>query len=420
ALPKALEAARKAMAVDPNLPAAHMCTALVYEAQRQPPDSIIAAARRGLRGDSLNGQAWRLIFSQAQVKGDTATMIEALSADMRGDPGNAARRIGYANLLYQMKRYDAAAALLDQGLALFPTDKGMLELKARVCIEGERWTCALEALKAQALADSSLLADSTFLMSAIGVGQRANDGEHLKFFGRAAVAHSPRNTAFWKSFGSGFELTGQPDSAVWAYRKAFELDPSAANGLLVAKPIVEGATYDTAAVGRCRGDTACVARLRRQLVTRLDSARAYLTPAAQSSDTLLRVGAASFMRTAGEKLVRAGALDPAYSWLDPALRLVAPRTPADTGGVRQRVRVNTSFWYVFAAVPRLGQAYPAMTKSKSCERARAFNDDLVRTREAFELGRTVHPPSMEPYRKPLTQIGEAMPQVRRAFKCTNF
>jgi len=420
ALPRALAAAAKAIALDPNLPAAHMCVALVYEAQRLPPDSIIAAARRALRGDSLNGPAWRLIFSQAQVKGDTAAMFEALSADMRGDPGNTVRRIGYANLLHQMKRYGDAHALLDQGLALFPTDKGMLELKARVCIEGELWSCALEALKAQALSDSTRLADSTFLMSAIGVAQKANDGEHLKFFGYAAVAQSPRNPAFWKSLGSGFELTGQPDSAVWAYKKAFEIDPSAGNGLLVAKPIVEGATYDTAAVGRCRGDTACVARLRRALVARLDSARAYLTPAAQSSDTLLRVGAASFMRTAGEKLVRAGALDPAYSWLDPALRLVAPRTPADTNGVRHRVRVNTSFWYVFPAVPRLGQAYPAMTKSKSCERAKAFNDDLVRTREAWDLGRSVHPQSMEPYKKPLTQLGEAMPQVKRAFKCTNF
>ncbi|MGH7417392.1 MAG: tetratricopeptide repeat protein, partial [Candidatus Rokuibacteriota bacterium] len=356
----------------------------------------------------------------AQVKSDTATMIEALTADMRGDPANTARRISYANLLYQMKRHGEAAALLDQGLALFPTDKGMLELKARVCIEGELWPCALEALKAQALADSTHLADSTFLMSAIGVAQRANDGEHLKFFGRAAVAWNARSAAFWKALGSGFELTAQPDSAVRAYKEAFRLDPSPANGLLVAKPIVEGATWDTAAVGRCRGDTACVARLRRQIVARLDSARVYLNPAAQSSDTLLRVGAASFMRTAGEKLVRAGAIDPAYAWLDQALRLVAPRTPADTNGVRHRVRVNTSFWYVFAAVPRLGQAYPAMTRSKSCEQARAFNDDLVRTREAYELGKRVHLESMKPYEKPLTQIGEAMPQVRRAFKCANF
>lgn len=420
ALPRALAAAARAIALDPDLPAAHMCTALVYEAQRQPPDSIIAAARRALRGDSLNGQAWRLIFSQAQVKSDTATMIEALNADMRGDPTNTARRIAYANLLYQMKRYDEARALLDQGLALFPTDNGMLELKARVCIEGEIWSCALEALKAQAQADSTHLADSTFLNSAIGVAQRANDGEHLLYFGRAAVARNPRTVAYWKTFGSGFELTGQPDSAIWAYKEAFRLDPSPGNGLLVAKPIVEGATYDTAAVGRCRGDTACVARLRRQLVARLDSARAYLTPAVQSSDTLLRVGAASFMRIAGEKLVRAGALDRAYPWLDESLRLVAPRFPGDTVGSRHRVRVHTSFWYVFPAVPRLGQAYQPMTKSKNCQQAKAFNDELVRTREAWELGRSVHPQSMEPYKKPLTQLGEAMPQVKRAFKCTNF
>ncbi len=422
ALPRALAAAARAIALDPNLPAAHMCTALVYEAQRQPPDSIIAAARRALRGDSLNGQAWRLIFSQAQVKSDTATMIEALSADMRGDPGNTARRIGYANLLHQMKRYGDAAALLDQGLVLFPTDNGMLELKARTCIEGELWPCALDALQAQAMADTAKLADSTFLNSAIGVAQKANDGARLQFFGHGAVAHYPRSPAYWKALGSGFELGGQVDSAVWAYRRAIERDPrDVASGLLVAKAMVDGATYDTAAAGRCaRADTACVGRVRRAFADRIDPARTYLNPAVESSDTLLRVGAASIMRTAGEKLVRAGAVDRAYPWLDQALRIVAPRTPADTGGVRERVRVNTSFWYVFAAVPRLGQAYPIMTKSKSCEQARAFNDDLVRTRAAFELGKRVHAESMKPYERPLTQLGDAMPQVRRAFKCTNF
>src|SRR2546426_502113 len=43
---KALDAARKALAIEPNLTAAHLCVATVYEAQRMPADSMIAATLR--------------------------------------------------------------------------------------------------------------------------------------------------------------------------------------------------------------------------------------------------------------------------------------------------------------------------------------------------------------------------------------
>ena len=53
-LNSALDAARKALSIEPNLTAAHLCVATVYEAERMPPDSMIAAALRATRGDSIN------------------------------------------------------------------------------------------------------------------------------------------------------------------------------------------------------------------------------------------------------------------------------------------------------------------------------------------------------------------------------
>jgi len=50
--PKALDAARKALAIEPNLPAAHICIATVYEAQHMPLDSLVAAYQRATKGDS--------------------------------------------------------------------------------------------------------------------------------------------------------------------------------------------------------------------------------------------------------------------------------------------------------------------------------------------------------------------------------
>src|SRR5207253_9435194 len=52
---KALDAARKALATEPNLPGAHLCVATVYEAQRMPVDSQLAAYQRAAALDSLNG-----------------------------------------------------------------------------------------------------------------------------------------------------------------------------------------------------------------------------------------------------------------------------------------------------------------------------------------------------------------------------
>src|SRR2546430_13817549 len=43
---KAVDAARKALAIEPNLPAAHICIATVYEAQHMPLDSLLAAYQR--------------------------------------------------------------------------------------------------------------------------------------------------------------------------------------------------------------------------------------------------------------------------------------------------------------------------------------------------------------------------------------
>ncbi len=49
-LNSALDAARKALSIEPNLTAAHLCVATVYEAERMPPDSMIADTRPELPG----------------------------------------------------------------------------------------------------------------------------------------------------------------------------------------------------------------------------------------------------------------------------------------------------------------------------------------------------------------------------------
>jgi len=418
---KALDAARKAMAIEPNLPAAHICIATVYEAQHMPLDSLLAAYQRAAKGDSLNATAWENIAHVYQQKGDTLKAIDALAHELAGEPHNIQLRLGIAELLRQQKQYERAKAILYDGLAKNPNEQRFLEFRQRICIEGELWRCVLDGFVEQIKNDSSKAADSTVLKAALGAAQQLSDTQRLLFFSRTAVAHFPKSAAFWKALGSAYDLKGQKDSSVWAYKQSLKLDPTDVKAsLLVARGIVEGTTYDTAQANKLKSDTAALRALRNAFADRIDSAKAYLAPALSSPDSTDRLSAAVFMLTAGSKLAQAGAYDRAYPWLDQLLQLVALRTPADTVGPRQQIRLQASFWYGVSSVASLTGPYTAMVKSKSCTEAKAFNDRLVRTKEALIFGARVHPPTANQMLQNVAKFEAVMPQVKKQFKCKNF
>src|SRR2546429_3797557 len=119
-------------------------------------------------------------------------------------------------------------------------------------------------------------------------------------FAHAAVRHFPKSAAFYKALAQGFDMKGQRDSALWAYKQSLAIDPSdVANALLLAKAIVDGATYDTAQATKLKSDTVALKRLRSAFADRLDSARVYLERAATSPDTATQVNAAAVMRRPG-------------------------------------------------------------------------------------------------------------------------
>ncbi len=419
--PKALDAARKALATEPNLPAAHICIATVYEAQHMPLDSLVAAYQRAAKGDSLNATAWENIAHLYQQKGDTLKAIDALIHELAGEPHNTQLRLGIAELLRQQKRYPQAKGILDDGLAKNPNEQRLAEFRQRICIEGELWRCVLDGFVEQVKNDPSKAGDSTVLKAALGAAQQLSDTQQLLFFSHAAVAHFPKSAAFWKALGSAYELKGQKDSSVWAYKQSLKLDPTDVKGsLLVARGIVEGTTYDTVQANRLKGDTAALRALRSAFADRIDSAKAYLAPAVSSSDSTDRLSAAVFMLTAGSKLAQAGAYDRAYPWLDQLLQLVAPRTPADTVGPRQQIRLQASFWYGVSSVASLSAPWTAMTKTKSCSDAKAISDRLARTKDALLFGASVHRPTVNTMLQNVSKFEAVMPQVKKQFKCKNF
>jgi len=418
---KAVDAARKALAIEPNLPAAHICIATVYEAQHMPLDSLLAAYQRAAKGDSLNATAWENIAHVYQQKGDTLKAIDALTHELAGEPHNIQLRLGIAELLRQQKQYERAKAILDDGLAKNPNEQRFLEFRQRICIEGELWRCVLDGFAEQVRSDTAKLADTTLLKAALGAAQQISDTQQLLFFSRAAVRHFPKSAAFWKALGSAYDLKAQKDSSVWAYKQSLKIDPTDVKAsLLVARGIVEGSTWDTAQANKLKSDTAALHALRNVFADRIDSAKAYLAPASSSPDSTDRLSASVFMLTAGSKLAQAGAYDRAYPGLDQLLQLVALRTPADTVGPRQQIRLQASFWYGVSSVASLTGPYTAMIKSKSCTEAKAFNDRLVRTKEALIFGARVHPPTANQMLQNVAKFEAVMPQVKKQFKCKNF
>jgi tetratricopeptide (TPR) repeat protein len=417
---RALDATRKALAIDPNLPAAHICVATVYEAQHMGVDSQLAAYQRASRGDSLNATAWENIAHLYQQKGDTLKAIDALVHELAGEPQNAQLRLGIAELLRQQKQYTRAKTILDEWLTRNPGDQRATEFRLRICIEGELWRCVLDGFVNVVQNDSSKLGDSSVIKPALGAAQQVADTQQLLFFSRAAVRHFPKSDAFWKALGAAYDMKGQKDSSLWAYKQALALDPGdVGSALLIAKTIVDGAVYDTAHAPP-KSDTLALRAYRNAFADRIDSSRTYLNRALASPDSTLRLNAMVIMLGAGSKIAQAGAYDRAYPWLDQLLQAVASRTPEDTLGPRQQIRLQASFWYGVSSVASLSAPYTAMVKSKNCTEAKTINDRLARTKEAMTFGARVHPPTANTMLQNVAKFEAVMPQVKKQFKCKNF
>ncbi|PYO73413.1 MAG: hypothetical protein DMD67_15695 [Gemmatimonadetes bacterium] len=395
--------------------------ATVYEAQHMPLDSQLVAYQRASKGDSLNATAWENIAHIYQQKGDTLKAIDALTHELAGEPQNVQLRLGIVELLRQQHQYERGKALLDDWLSRNPADQRVEDFRLRICIEGGLSRCALDGFVRQYTADSSKGADSTFLKATLGAAQLVADTQQLLSFSHVAARHFPKSASFWKTLGAAFDLKGQRDSSLWAYKQSLGIDPNdISSTLLVAKAIVDGATYDTAKVNRLKGDTVALRQFRSAFADRVDSAKAFLDRALAANDSTQRLNAMVIMLTGGSKMAQAGAYDHAYPWLDQLLTVLTPKTPADTVGPRQQIRIQASFWYGLASLQTLAGPYSAMTKSKSCEQAKAINERIKRTKEAMDLGARVSPPFVAQLQAGLAKYQEAMLKVKQAFKCKNF
>ena len=423
AVPRALEAARKAIALEPNLPSAHLCVLSVYEVQRMPPDSMIAAGRRALLGDSTNATAWNSIAQNYLAKGDTLRAMDAFYQLALTDLKNVGTVRGTAQLLLTNKQYPKCVQLVQAALRLTPGDAALTELGIRCATDGSQWQAASDFYQMRLDADSSLQKDSAFIRGAIAVNQSIPDTNRLLALSRVGARSFPQSPRFWKQLGAAFELAGKTDSAIVAYQQALRLDQTdVGTSLLVAKAMIDRTVLDTARFGPCQRarDTTCLRTMGSAFADRVDSARPYLQPGIASPDSNVRLNASVIMLQGGSKIAQAAAYDRAYSWLDQLLNLVAPKSSTDTLGPRQAIRVQASFWFGLSSTLSLATPYGEMIKSKNCERAKEMNDRIIRTRQAMQLGGRVSPNLGTQMLGILAKYDQNMTAVKRSFRCRNF
>jgi len=372
----------------------------------------------------LNGTALQNLAQLYQQKGDTAKAMGALVKQVHGEPRNTQRRLQVAQLMRQAKQFDGAIGLLDEGLKVQPGDGQLLDMKLTVCTEASNFRCALDVWVAKFDHDTALRGDTTFLKPALGAAQQVSDTQALLKFTEAAIRSHPTNLSFVKARAGAFELAGKTDSAIVYYKKALAANTNdVGTSLQIAKTLVDGAVWDTAAINRVpKSDTATLNRMRMAFAQKVDSAKPYLRPGLASSDSTQRLAASVIMLTAGSKIAQAGAYPAAYTWLDSLLTIISPtpRTPADTLGPKHQVRINASFWYGLSSVLTLSGPYQQMTKAKGasrCVEAHTVFDRLTRTKTALLLGRRVHPPTADQMLGFVAQYEKAKPSVQAAFKC---
>jgi tetratricopeptide (TPR) repeat protein len=203
----AKERARRAFEYVPNHTAAAMCLAVVFEAMQAPPDSMIPALEKAVKGDSLNTRTWEMLGRQYQAKATREDSLKAADAflhQLQADPADAKLRTGIAALLITLKQFQRSRDVLNEGLKDNPNDLQGLQLKARACEDGasyferradslktahadsasiaparaqatDMWGCLVNALGGQYELDSTMAGKLDFYGKIFGAAQISGD-----------------------------------------------------------------------------------------------------------------------------------------------------------------------------------------------------------------------------------------------------
>jgi tetratricopeptide (TPR) repeat protein len=244
AAPKALAAAKKALATMPKNGLAHYCMALLALDLKTKSDSLEAMKhlQEAVGGDSLSLPAWTLLAAGYEVRGDTAKTVDALKHMLLVAPTNQPLREQAFKLFLKYGHPEAAEQAAQEGLKLDPTNSDLWDLLSNARVYRGDYAGAVDALE-QVIANDSAKADSSFFLKITVMASQKPDTSRLLRWASAGVKKYPNNIELQKQLLTAYSLTGQTDSLVRLTTKLMQTDSTqvpaalaAAQSLLAAKP----------------------------------------------------------------------------------------------------------------------------------------------------------------------------------------
>jgi tetratricopeptide (TPR) repeat protein len=391
--------AARAFEIFPNHPSAAGCLALAHEVAKSPVDSIVAALRRAVAGDSLNKRAWEELSRRLIEKGDTAGAVDAALNQLRADPTDGALRARVAGALVAGGRHQDAVNILDEGLSQNPGDLPLLALKERACVEGSLWPCALEAMEGRFDVDTALATDSLFYTGAFAAAQSAEDTEAmLKWSGRA-VEKFPESASLWRARAAALKAADDRAGALEAYDRILTLDPTqTASALAAAQYLLDSTLVIDTTVPL---DTARLLKGERLLD---------MVAAASRSDTAVLLNVAGMFYNPAAKI--------AQNQIKPHLPLAARfLEKALVNDMRGNLQRPANFFLGLAYALQVFEGLDRLQNSKSCEVVRTKLEQANKAHAALTIGRPISPPTADRLLPYLTRLRNDLPKYLEAWKC---
>jgi tetratricopeptide (TPR) repeat protein len=392
----ARERVDRAFQLYPNHPAAALCLAYVFEATQQPADSLIWAYEQAVRGDSLFERGWDRLGVLYLQAGDTVKAVEAYQSQLQSKPSNVQLRQSVAAMWIELDEFEKALSVVEAGLARTPEELSLLVYKARACVDGEMWACALEGLSAQYDLDTALVGDTVFYMQIIGAAGFVPDTAAALMWTGEAVQHTPNSAAFWTVRAQWLNNAGDKEAALDAYGRLTEMLPNDFRApLSAAQILLDGLVIDSTVPL----DTTAMAQADSLLMTAIDRAGG-------NAAVIQNVSVMYF--TPGMNLARAQYRpDYALRWLEKALEY-------DVG---QRLTAQGNFFLGFATFFYLQGFFEEVRNSQSCDMVNQYAAVVARGKEAMNLGMSVSEQGAQQILGGLQQYEDLVPAFRQNFEC---
>jgi tetratricopeptide (TPR) repeat protein len=350
---------------------------------------------RAVRGDSLLPRVWERLGRLYQARGDTTEALAAFSRQSMINANNKELRTGVIAGALAIESYEVARDLANEWLERFPGDVDMMKLKARACVEGAIWDCALEALAQQYDVDTSLASDTVFYQQIIGAAQALGDSMAQLEWSARAVEHAPDNKGLLRAHASALAAVGMTDSVLTVYDHLLELDPNDYRSALAgARIVLDGVVIDTAVPL----DTASLARG----IDFLDRA----TMATQDTSVLMNVAVTYYQK--GSALVQTRqAIPVAVDLLEKAINY----------DMLQQLQTQANFFLGYGLMLRIFEFDREVTATKSCELVEQEAQMVERGLQATEIGTSISPSAAEQFKQQFLGFQQRLPTLRQAFGC---